>query len=166
MAGESVSVLARAPIDDWLFIRTSGGLEGFVQQTYLHWSGDFQSLSIRQPPPGWAISTGENEFVLEYPGCIPHASDWGVVKGQVLNQDGSPIVGARVEMWLNGARWDDKANPATTNEDGWYEWIIAEGQAVRLSALYIDGRRVGFAPTDLIVITKGGCFHNLNFVKQ
>ncbi len=163
-ASESVAVLGRSPSDSWFYVRNGAGVEGFVWQPYFNWTGNFEALSIRQPPEGWRVpGPGEAAFALEYLGCQPHAFDLGSVKGQVFDRNGNVIVGAQVEMWLNGSRWDDPANPARTNEDGWYEWVIALDQSVRLSALYVDGRRVGFSPSDLVLTTQGACFHHVDF---
>jgi len=166
-AGEQISIRGRAPIEDWLYVGLSAGVEGFVETKYVNWYGDFASLNVVQPPGGWAVPMpGEAEFTLEYLGCVPHAFDLGSVKGQVFDGNGNVIVGAQVEMWLNGEKWDNPANPARTNEDGWYEWVITLDQNVRLYALYIDGRRVGFTPNDLNFVTLPACFHHVNFRQQ
>jgi hypothetical protein len=168
-AAESVEVLGRAPLDDWLYVRSNAGVEGFVWLPYFNWFGDFHALPVQQLPDAWAwlvTDSGQGAFALEYLGCIPHDFELGSVKGQVFDRAGNVIHGAQVEMWLNGSRWDDSANPAATNEDGWYEWIIVLDQGVQLSALFVDGRRVSFSPRDLVVITKRGCFHHINFIQR
>lgn len=161
-AGEPVTVIGRSPSDSWLYIRDNAGVEGFVWRPFFNWSGDFQALPTRVAPDGW-VASGESAFILEYLGCQPHDFTLGSVKGQVFDQAGQVIVGARVEIWINGSRWDDPANPATTNEDGWYEWIISLDQNIQLAALYIDGRRVSFSPRDLVMTTRPACFQHVNF---
>jgi hypothetical protein len=166
-AGEPATVLGRAPSGNWFYVRNNAGVEGFVEQSYLHWFGDFEALPTREPPPWWTVTDpSESEFILEYVGCEPHSSDLGSVKGQVFDRGGNVIAGAQVEIWINGSRWENPENPATTNEDGWYEWFLALDQSVRFSALYVDGRRVSFAPRDLEVQTKSVCFHHFNFRQQ
>ena len=161
-----MTVLGRAPIESWLFVRTGTGVEGFVWQPDFHWPGDFQALPIRQPPGGWMVAAagaGEGAFALEYLGCQPHAFDLGSVKGQVFDAAGNVIPGAQVEIRINDTRWDDPANPARANEDGWYEWILTLDQSIHFSALIVDGRRVSFSPRDVVVITRSGCFQHVNF---
>jgi hypothetical protein len=166
-AGERLIVKGRASMEGWFYVRVNAGVEGFIETKYVNWYGDYQKLPVVQPPDGWIEpQPGEAEFTLDYKGCVPHAFGLGSVKGQVLDRAGNPIVGAQVEMWLNGQRWEDTANPAATNEDGWYEWVLVLDQSVTIYALYVDGRRVGFAPMDLQFITKAGCFHHANFVQQ
>lgn len=166
-AGESVTILGRAPSGDWLYVRTGAGLEGFASQSYFFWPGDFEALPTREPPAWWTVTDpAESDFVVEYLGCEPHGLSLGSVKGQVFDRAGQVIVGARVEILLNGGRWNDPSNPATTNEDGWYEWVLALDHYVRHSALIVDGRRMSFAPRDLEVFTKSGCFHHVNFRQQ
>jgi hypothetical protein len=166
-ASEAVAVLGRAPVDGWLYARNNAGVEGFIWLQYFNWSGNLESLPVRQPPEGWRVpGPGESDFILEYLGCQAHAFDLGSVKGQVFDRAGNVIVGAQIDIWLNGSRWDDPANPVRTNEDGWYELVATVDQGVSFGALYVDGRRVGFSPSDLVVITKGGCFHHVNFKQR
>jgi len=163
-AGETVAVLGRAPSDTWLYVRTGAGVEGYAWQPFFHWVGDFEALPVREPPGWWTVTDPEeSEFVLEYLGCEPHSMGLGSVKGQVFDRAGQVIIGARVEILLNGGRWDDPSNPATTNEDGWYEWVLALDQYVRHAALIVGGRRVSFAPRDLDLLTRSGCFQHVNF---
>jgi len=165
-AGESVAVLGRAPLENWLYVRNNAGVEGFVWLPYFNWFGDFYALPVRQLPDAWAwlvTTSGEGAFALEHLGCVPHAFDLGSVKGQVFDRAGNIITGAQVEIWLHGAPWNDEANPATTNEDGWYEWVLAVDLDVRFAALYVDGRRVSFSPRDVVIMTQPACFQHVNF---
>ena len=59
---------------------------------------------------------------------------------------------AQVEIWIDGHRWDDPANPATANRDGWYEWVLALDQVIRIVALYIDGQEAAIQPDNLLDI--------------
>lgn len=105
-------------------------------------------------------------YVIEYLECRPHNFDLGSVKGQVFDTQGAIIPGAQVEIWLNGIAWDDPANPATTNEDGWYEWNLSLGQTVRFHALYVDGAEVTIDPQDFEVQTISRCFQHVNFRQE
>jgi len=108
----------------------------------------------------------ELSFSVEYLGCKSHAITHGSVKGQVFDRQGNVIPGAQVEIWIDGHRWDNPANPATTNQDGWYEWILALDQVVRIVALYIDGQEVAIYPDNLEVPSVSRCFQHVNFRQQ
>jgi hypothetical protein len=88
------------------------------------------------------------------------------VKGQVFDSTGDVIQGAQVEIWIDGARWDNPANPARTNEDGWYEWTLGLDQTIRFVALYVDGRQMTIDPEGFEVKTQTGCFQHVNFRQQ
>jgi len=90
----------------------------------------------------------------------------GSVKGQIFDRQGNIMPGAQVEIWIDGARWNNAANPATANQDGWYEWILGLNQTVRFVALYVDGRQVTLSPQFLDVPTRSGCFQHVNFRQQ
>jgi hypothetical protein len=83
-----------------------------------------------------------------------------------LDAAGGIVEGAEVEIWIDGARWDDPANPARTNEEGWYEWTLGLDQTVRFVALYLDGRQVTIDPQGFEVTTQAGCFEHVNFRRQ
>ncbi len=102
-------------------------------------------------------------FNVEYLGCQPHVFGLGSVKGQVFDRQGKVIRGAQVEIWIDGARWNDPANPAKTNEDGWYEWVLGLNQKVRFVALYVGGRQVTLSPQNFEVLTQANCFQQVNF---
>jgi len=103
---------------------------------------------------------------VDYQGCKLHGSDLGSVKGQVFNRQGKIIQGALVEIWIDGARWNDPANPAKTNEDGWYEWTLGVNQQIRFVALYIDGQKVTMVPQNFEVTSQTKCFQHVNLRQQ
>lgn len=165
--GESVTVLGRASGDNWLYIQSDAGVEGFVWQPYFNWPGDLEALPTRLPtvtvtPPTPAPT---KKFFIDYKGCQPHASNLGSVKGQVFDAQGNVIPGAQVEIWIDGQYWDDPANPARANVEGWYEWVLGTDQMVRFVGLYIDGQPVPFEsePDPFEVVAKGGCFQRIDF---
>jgi hypothetical protein len=118
-------------------------------------------------PTATATATpSELSFVVEYLGCKSHAIKLGSVKGQVFDRQGRVIPGAQVEIWIDGNRWDDPANPATANQDGWYEWVLALDQVIRIVALYIDDQEVAIYPDNLEVPSVSRCFQHVNFRQQ
>jgi len=117
-------------------------------------------------PSATATPVPSAVFVIEYLECQLHGSARGSVNGQVFDAAGGIIQGAGVEIWIDGARWDDPANPAKTNEEGWYEWTLGLDQTIRFVALYVDGRQVTMAPEDFEVKTQAGCFQHVNFRLQ
>jgi hypothetical protein len=121
-----------------------------------------------QTPVPTATSTPvpRDRFVIEYLECQTHRFGLGSVKGQVFDREGKIIQGAQVEIWLNGIPWESSANPATTNEDGWYEWVLSLDQTVEFYALYVDGRQVDIDPVGFEVPTVSGCFQYVNFRQQ
>ena len=104
--------------------------------------------------------------MLEYLDCKEHRSGLGSVKGQVFDREGNIIQGAQVEIWLNGAPWESSSNPATTNEDGWFEWVLSLDQMVRFNALYVNGQQVDLESAGFEVLTISGCFQHVNFRQQ
>jgi hypothetical protein len=165
--GEVVTVVGRAASGSWLYVRDDTGTEGFVWQPYFEWVGDFEALPTREPsesPVG--VTPQRNVFAIEYLGCKSHAMTLGSVKGQIFDRQGNIMPGAQVEIWIDGARWNNAANPATANQDGWYEWILGLNQTVRFVALYVDGRQVTLSPQFLDVPTRSGCFQHVNFRQQ
>jgi len=121
---------------------------------------------VQSPTPSATPTPRPRTFKLAYSGCIPHAQSLGSVKGQVLNKNGSPIAGAKVRVTINGYDWQSDANPATTNPDGWYEWILQVDQQLKFVELIVDGKSVSFAPTDVEVKSMGGCFQRVDFIEQ
>jgi len=105
-------------------------------------------------------------FTIEYHGCVGHGSTLGSVKGQVFDKQGRVIQGAAVKIGIGGNEWNDPANPAVTNEDGWYEWNLGVGQSVSFLQLYVQGQPVSFAPKPFEVQTISGCFQHVDFREQ
>jgi len=108
----------------------------------------------------------QRTFKLVYKECIPHALSLGSVKGQVFDKKGKVIPGAKVRIMINDYEWESDANPATTNWDGWYEWVLEPGQRVKFVELIIDGHSVPFSPRDFEVTATSGCFQHVDFVEQ
>ena len=105
-------------------------------------------------------------FVIEYHGCVDHYSQLGSVKGRVFDKDGRIIQGAAVTIGIGGGVWDDPANPAVTNEDGWYEWWLGVDQRISFLQLDIKGVRAQFAPKPFEVTTYSACFQHIDFREQ
>jgi len=105
-------------------------------------------------------------FAVQHSGCVPHDMQLGSVKGQVFDRSGHVIPGARVEIWLNGARWDSPANPATTNGAGWYEWVLTPGQRVRFVSLTVGNTKATIVPAGVEVTSTSGCFQRVDFREQ
>jgi len=108
----------------------------------------------------------QRTFKLLYKDCIPHGLALGSVKGQVFDKTGKIIPGAKVRITINGYEWQSDANPATTNAEGWYEWILEVGQKVQFVELIVAGRSVPFSPRGFEVEATGGCFQRVDFVEQ
>ncbi len=105
-------------------------------------------------------------FKLVYRECIPHGLSLGSVKGQVFDKKGKVIPGAKVRIMINDYEWESEANPATTNSEGWYEWILEPGQRVKFVELIVAGQSVPFSPRDFEVEATGGCFQRVDFEQQ
>jgi hypothetical protein len=87
------------------------------------------------------------------------------VKGQVFDKKGVVIPGAKIRITIDGYDWKSDANPAATNGDGWYEWILQVGQTVKFVELIVDGQPLSFSPADLEVKATGGCFQRVDFIE-
>lgn len=105
-------------------------------------------------------------FVIEHHGCVGHDSQLGVVKGQVFDKHGNIIQGAAIKIAIDGGAWNDPANPARTNEDGWYEWWLGVGQRISFLQLDIQGVPAQFGPKSFEVETRAGCFQYVDFREQ
>jgi hypothetical protein len=123
-------------------------------------------MPAQSPTPLPTATPEQRIFRLEYRGCTPHAQSLGSVKGQVFDKKGAVIAGAKVRITIDGYDWKSDANPATTNGDGWYEWILQVGQKVEFVELIVDGQAVSFSPTDMEVKATGGCFQRVDFIEQ
>jgi hypothetical protein len=119
------------------------------------------TLTIQVSGPPVATS----QFVIQYKGCIGGPSRGiGPVKGQVFRRSGQIIVGAVVEILIEGQR--GIVPPGRTNQDGWYEWNLTPGQRVRFVSLVVDGRPVAFTPANFEVVSTGGCYQWVDFVER
>lgn len=118
------------------------------------------------PTPTPKPTPVQRTFRLIYRQCTPHGLSLGSVKGQVFDKKGKVIVGAKVRIKINDYDWQSDANPARTNADGWYEWILQVGQRIKFVELIVDGRSVPFSPRDFEVTSIGGCFQHVDFVEQ
>jgi hypothetical protein len=107
-----------------------------------------------------------DRYLVEYLECEPHNAGLGSVKGQVFDREGNIIQGAQVEIWIGGVPWDSPAHPATTNQDGWFEWVLSLDQTVQFHALYVNGREADMDPADFEVKTISGCFQHVNLRQQ
>jgi len=98
------------------------------------------------------------KFSAEYVGCTtPGASAF---KGRVYDRDGHIIVGAQVYVTLDGWRYDIAA---VTNEAGWYELYLTDGQNVLVDRLVIAGEEQPLAgPTPEPVPVRPDCFQEMN----
>jgi len=90
----------------------------------------------------------------------------GSVKGQVFDKAGKVIAGAKVRITIDDYEWQSDANPATTNSEGWYEWVLEPRQRVKFVELIIDGRSVPFLPKDFEVMANSGCFQRVEFIEE
>ncbi len=70
-----------------------------------------------------------------------------------------------MRITINGYEWNSDANPARTNQDGWYEWILEPGQKVQFVELLIGDQSVAFSPVGFEVEARGGCFQRVDFVE-
>jgi hypothetical protein len=166
--GDEVQVLGRAENEGWFYVRAAGVAEGFVWGEFLAWEGEMTALPVVYPTVTAQVAATPapvRVFALEYRGCQSHSFGMGSVKGQVFDASGSVIEGALVEIWINGAPWDSTANPARTNQDGWYEWVLSLDQMIRFVRLTVDGQEVPFRPVGFEVVTESGCFHQIDFLE-
>jgi len=120
----------------------------------------------QSPTPSPPPTPRQRAFKAVYKGCIPHAQSLGSVKGQVLDKKGNPIPGAKVRITIDGYDWKSDANPATSNADGWFEWILQVDQKVQFVELMVGGQSATFTPADLEVKAQGGCFQRVDFMEQ
>jgi hypothetical protein len=120
----------------------------------------------QSPTPTATPTPAQRAFKAVYGGCIPHAQSLGSVKGRVLDKKGNAIPRAKVRIKIDGYDWQSDANPAATNADGWYEWILQVDQKVQFVELTVDGKSVSFSPRDLEVKATSSCFQRVDFVEQ
>lgn len=104
-------------------------------------------------------------FVIQYNGCIGGLSKGiGQVKGQVFDRNGNIIVGAVVEVTVEGIA--GVVPPGRTNEQGWYEWNLTPGQRIRIVSLEVGGQSMSFTPSDFEVVSQSGCYQHVNFKRR
>jgi len=118
------------------------------------------------PAPSQTPSPRQRTFKLVYQKCIPHALSLGAVKGQIFDKGGKVVPGAKVRITIDDYEWQSDANPATSNSEGWYEWVLEPGQKVKFVELIVEGRSVSFSPQDFEVEATGGCFQRVDFVEE
>ena len=123
-------------------------------------------MPARTETPTMTPTTVQRMFTLVYRGCVPHALSLGSVKGQVFDKKGSVIPGAKVRITIDDYEWKSDANPATTNQDGWYEWTLEPGQRIKVVELIVGGHSVPYSPGNVEVTATGGCFQRIDFVEQ
>lgn len=92
----------------------------------------------------------------------------GVVKGRVLDRYGNPVGGARIKITLNGFQWDNPANPAITNPEGWYEFFLGVGQRVSFVEISVPGRQAKLSDSALTftVTTQAEAYQHVDLVEQ
>ena len=110
-------------------------------------------------------------FYHSYKGLFHVNGTWqsiGVVKGRVLDRYGNPIPGARVRIAIEGSVWDNPANPATTNPEGWYEFFLGVGQRVSFVEITVPGRHAKISDSALrfTVRTQAESYHHVDFIEQ
>jgi len=104
-------------------------------------------------------------FTIEYHGCKwGIAGNIGQVKGQVFDRNGNIVVGAEIEISIDGIR--GVVPTGRSNEAGWYEWALTPGQKIRFLTLKVRGQFVRFSPAGFEVVSQAGCFHRVNFRQQ
>jgi len=118
------------------------------------------------PLPTYSPTPVQRTFKLIYRQCIPHGLGLGSVKGQIFDRNGRAIAGAKVRIKINGYDWQSPANPATSNAEGWYEWVLEVDQRVQFVELIVDGKSVPFSSPGFEVKAQGGCFQRVDFVEQ
>jgi len=126
----------------------------------------FSPLPPASPTPTLKPTPMARTFKLVYKECIPHGFGLGSVKGQVFDKSGKVLQGARVRITINGYEWQSEANPATSNQDGWYEWILEVGQKVQFVEFFVGGKSVPFSPKGFEVEARAGCYQRVDFVEQ
>lgn len=107
-------------------------------------------------------------FRVEYKGCISGTSKGiGMVKGQVLDRQGRPVMNAKVGINLFDRWWQDPANPGRVNEAGWYEFYLTLKQKVTIVQLRLpEGRYAVLDPPSFSVDSVGGCYQHINLVEE
>ena len=100
-------------------------------------------------------------FTLAYRGCIDHDMQLGQVKGQVFAYDGRVVPNALVEILVDGQA--GVVPLGRTNEQGWYEFNLRDGQVARFVRLEVGWGDVPFAPMNYEVTARSGCYQRIDF---
>ncbi len=97
-------------------------------------------------------------FSVDYVGCsTPGGSTF---KGRVYDRSGNIIVGAQIYVTLDDWLYDV---PAVSNDAGWYELYLTDGQNVRVVRLIIAGEEQVLAePGPAAVPVRPDCFQEAN----
>ncbi len=168
--GFVLDVLGRSDVGNWYLVRLPSGLEGWVngQQVTLQGSQDSVPIAQFEPAPTATPTetptAGPPMFTLDYRGCVAPGMSLGQVKGQVFDRNGSVIVGAEIEVLVEGQT--NIIPPGHSNSEGWYEFNIKPGQHVRFRRITINGQNVPFTPTGLEVQGKAGCYQRVDIREQ
>lgn len=93
--GDQVVVLGRSLGSDWAYVRTAGGMEGWVFAQLL-----VSTVTIEDAPPATA---GPSQMV----------------SGQVLDENGQPVSGVHFAL-VKGTGDDAPRSDAITGQDGWF----------------------------------------------
>ena len=101
------------------------------------------------------------QFLIEHPGCLPHELRLGQVKGRVFDRNGRIIVGALVEILVEGQ--PGIVPVGRTNEEGWYEFNLRSGHDATFVRLEIDGQSMSFYPKSYTVTAKSRCYQQVDF---
>jgi len=115
------------------------------------WPLDIEVLGTGSPP----------RFLIDHRGCLPHDLRLGQVKGRVFDRSGSIIVGALVEILVEGR--PSIVPVGRTNQDGWYEFNLRSGQEATFVRLEIDGQVMSFYPEDYTVEARSRCYQQVDF---
>ncbi len=90
---DTLTVLGKAPGDEWIYIETADGTKGWVFSQLLTSDVDLQQLPIQEP------------------------TDVQLIKGKVVDANGTPIQGIGFEV-KQGTETDAQANVVTTDANG------------------------------------------------
>jgi len=107
------------------------------------------------------VPTTSADYTLDARGCIAHDMQLGQVKGQVFDREGKVVVNAVVTITIDGQA--GVVPPGRTNEAGWYEFNLKDGQTARFVALEVAGQPAAFAPPNYEVKARSGCYQRVDF---
>ena len=100
----------------------------------------------------------DHGWTVDYLGCeTPGAS---TLKGRVIDADGQVVYGATVYITLDGWPYDV---PATSNEAGWYEFYLNDGQLAQIDWLHIGGVEQALGgEADAEFLVRPDCFQHVD----